>query len=163
MSQQTNRINIDPSTIDFDRAYQILDELEKILEFTVGITTDETYKLVKLTDSRTRFAEQASILAKQNTDMLPSFLKLEDIQNDYNLTRKLGVIKLKLDKINSKIKSTLLQTKHEHYLNAMAFYKTAKTASESGAPGADSVVEALSKYFNVQKKGGLKNNNPNKS
>ena len=46
--------------------------------------------------------------------------------------------------------------KHENYLNAMAFYKTVKNAAESGTPGADSVLQELASYFDMQKLGGKK-------
>ena len=157
MSQQTNRINIDPSTIDFKKAHRLLDEIEDILEFTVGITMEEKAKLIKLSTTRQKFTEKANVLAMQNPEFLPPYLKLEDFQNDTNLIIELTKLQLRLEKISSKIDSTLSVTKHENFLNATSFYRSTKNAAQSGVPGSDSALIELADYFNTQKAGGKKN------
>jgi hypothetical protein len=156
MSQQTNRINIDPSTIDFDNVYQHIADIETLLNFMVGVPSEEKRKLIKVGVTRQKFYEQAYVLAKQNAEIIPPYLNLQDFENDNNLAKALIKLKLKLDKLNSKVDSTLLMVKHENFLSAITIYQAAKTAAQSGSPGADSIVHELADYFNDQKAGGKK-------
>jgi hypothetical protein len=94
----------------------------------------------------------------ERPDLVPSYLDIPEFKKDLKLARQLRELLLMLNPVVEKISDSYLAAGVDAYEAARRLYSHIKAASESGAPGTDSIAAELKKRY-VRRK----SNSPEKS
>ena len=146
----SNRINKTLTGKELDAISASLTQLEKSLEFTVGLTPDERKSIPKMSDSNKTFTGDAMRAAEQTAEILPAFMKLDDMRADISLYDQLDSISLRLGKLLERVTDTQTLAGSEAYVSALTVYRLTEAASNAGLGGATEVYSRLKERFSGQ-------------
>lgn len=143
----TNRLSLTLGTEKRSKINDLLTQLNGELSFAVGLTTEERQTLPKMNDGNQPFVEDALNGARQNTDIFPAYVKLDELQKDYDLFMELGPLVMRLVQLGEKLLDTQMLAGSEAYVSALMVYRLAEAAAKAGLPGADTLYQQLRKRF----------------
>lgn len=106
---------------------------------------------VMMGDKTIAFVKKAIELAKNNPDLLPSYIDAAEMEKDYNLSRDLSAIATEMSALLEKIKETSYAAGSDAYNAALQLYTASKAAEKAGVPGMTSIVSELGKRFPSKK------------
>lgn len=142
-----NRISI---TLTAEAEQQVrtgLTMIQEAMPFLVGLTPSERVNLPKINVNNKVFTEDALNVAANNASLLPPFVKVDEMRNDLVLFEKLDELIVVLKQLLEKLTDTQMLAGSEAYASALAVYKIAGAAADSGIEGAKAVYEQLRERF----------------
>ena len=126
--------------------------VENLLNFLVGLTTEDREKLPKMNSGNKPFTEDAINGASINSDIVPSYVKPAEMVKDLNLYNQLDEFVQRAARLSEKIQDTQMLAGSEAYVNALTIYRLAESAANAGVPGADTFYNKLKTRFAGQGK-----------
>ncbi|MCU7844892.1 MAG: hypothetical protein KZQ93_13760 [Candidatus Thiodiazotropha sp. (ex Monitilora ramsayi)] len=125
----------------------ILASIQQIqsLPFLIGLSNKDKQRLNKMGNKSLGFVDQALNLARQNPDILPSRLDLEEFERDVALYHALHPINTALSKLSELVDGTLLAVGSDAYTAALDVYAYAKMAN--GVTGLEDLRDAMGDRF----------------
>ena len=142
-----NRISAEVTTTAEQQVKDGIQMIQDALPFLIGLTTTERVNLPKISVSNKVFTEDAINLAVNNSELFPSFIKTEEMNNDITLYHKLDSISSLLQQLLEKVNDTQMLAGSEAYSAALVVYKVLGAASEAGIEGTKSAYDQLKERF----------------
>ena len=124
--------------------YRLLSEnLPKLITLTPG----ERQALPKMGDKTVAFVNKAYEYARQNPQIVPAYINMEEFAKDVNAVNRLFQVSAPLLKMAEQIDDTALMAGSEAYAASLAFYAALKGAIAAGESGLKNVYDDLSARF----------------
>jgi len=149
-NQQTNRINVTLTAAQITAVKNAITTIHTNLPFLLGITPEERMALPKINVQNKVFTEDALSVAQNNANILPAFINVANLANDYTLYNQLDELRVLINQLNEKIEDTQMLAGSEAYVSALTIFKLAKAGAEAGVPGMDTIAEQLGNRFSGQ-------------
>jgi len=148
MSNTTiNRVNATLTPEAVKTVKNAIAGIQQALPFLVGLTPAERMSLPKISVSNKVFTEDAIQAAVNNPDILPGFIKPQDLQTDLDLYHALDELVLLVAQTAEKLADTQLLAGSEAYTSALTIYKIFGAAAGTGVAGSKTVHEQLRQRF----------------
>ena len=138
-------VTVDPQVINEVKTK--IDEINTLLPFLTGLTKDERKKLPKINRSNKVFVEDTLNSLRQNGEIVPNFIKVEEVEKDYSLYNDLKILALELAELSEKVNDTRILAGSEAYSTSLLAYKMFGVAANSGVPGAEALYGRLRERF----------------
>ncbi|MCH5718204.1 hypothetical protein [Niabella hibiscisoli] len=103
--------------------------------------------LPKISVSNKVFTEDAIQAALNNPEILPGFIKPQDLKTDLDLFHALDELVLLVQQMGEKLADTQLLAGSEAYASALTIYKIFAAAAGTGVAGSKTVYEQLRQRF----------------
>ncbi|MFC2146361.1 hypothetical protein ACFLRT_03265 [Acidobacteriota bacterium] len=156
MSQ--GKISFELTEEAYGQIAQSIRALDSLLPFAINLTPDERKNCQTMGDKSIAFVEKAAQYADERPDLVPSYLDIPEFKKDLKLARQLRDLLMILEPSVEKISDTYLSAGSDAFWAARRLYSFVKAASDSGAPGTDSIAAELKKRY-VRKKSSSQQNN----
>lgn len=152
MSQNigNNRLNASMSPEDFNAVKQAIQEIRYRMPFLLGLTLEERKKLPKISRSNKLFVADALEVARANPEVLPYYLPVQHLENDFTLFQQLSEVLFPLEQLFEKVQDTQMLAGSEAYQTSLVMYKLTRVAAEAGMPGMDTAYAKLKVRFEGQ-------------
>lgn len=152
MSQNigNNRVSASMSSDDFNAVKQAIQEIRNRMPFLLGLTLEERKKLPKISRSNKLFVEDSLSVARENPEMLPYYLPVQELENDYQLFQQLSELLFPLQQLFERVQDTQMLAGSEAYQTSLVLYKLTRVAAEAGIPGMDTAYAKLKVRFEGQ-------------
>ncbi|HMN89755.1 MAG TPA: hypothetical protein PKE68_07015 [Saprospiraceae bacterium] len=145
-----NRVNTRLTSDDVAAIKQAIQEISYRMPFLLGLTLEERRKLAKINRSNKLFVADAIEVARENPSVLPYYLTVNDLENDYVLFQQLNEILLPLEQLYEKVRDTQMMAGSEAYQTSLTLYKLTRVAAHAGLPGMDTAHARLKVRFDRQ-------------
>ena len=149
-NHQFHRINAEITEEELDKILNDIQVLNSSLKFLIGLTKQEKIELPKINRENRIFVEDIINTSKDNSDILPSYISIQDVEKNFKLFNQLDKISIAIEKLSSKIRDTQILCGSEAFSTSLMIYKMFQMAAKSGMPGVDSLVEKLKARFAKQ-------------
>lgn len=148
MSNTTiNRVNATLTPEATQTVKDAIAGIQQALPFLVGLTPNERISLPKISVSNKVFTEDAIQAALNNPEILPGFIKPQDLKIDLDLFHALDELVLLVQQMAEKLADTQLLAGSEAYASALTIYKIFAAAAGTGVAGSKTVYEQLRQRF----------------
>ena len=124
-----------------------LDMINANLPKLITLTAEQRQTLPKMGDKTVAFVNKSLEYARQNPQVVPSYLNMEEFAKDVEAVNKLFQVSAPLQKIAEGLDDTALMAGSEAYAAALAFYTSLKAAITAGETGLKNVYGDLSARF----------------
>jgi len=124
----------------------------ELLPLLVALSVENKRSLPLVGERLINFIEQAVKSADQNPNLVPPYLKLEDVKVDMEAWKYLNGISRELEHIVSLLNDTAALSGSEAYSSMLSYYNYLKQAAKDGVPGAKPIYDDLKHHFSVAKK-----------
>ena len=138
-------VTVDPAVITEVKTR--IEEINALLPFLTGLTKEERKTLPKINRSNKVFVEDTLASMRQNGNILPNFVQLEEVEKDYSLYNDLKVLALELATLSEKVNDTRILAGSEAYSTSLLAYKMFGVAANSGVAGAEALYSRLKERF----------------
>jgi hypothetical protein len=149
-----NRLSATITEADFSEVKELIEQIETRMPFLIGLTADERSTLPKISDSNKVFVQNCINAMDNNVELLPSYLKLEEIKKDLQLFQQLEELELLSLQLTEKIRDSKMLCGSEAYVSSLSAYRFFEAAAMAGVAGADTAYDNLKKRFSGQGKVG---------
>lgn len=149
-TQTTNRISVDISPDEVNKAKECINMISGMFPFLVGLTPAERQALPKMDVNNKVFVEDALKSAHNNKQILPAYLSLDEMERDRNGYERLDELVILTAQLAQKLRDTQILMGSEAYVSALTIYRLFESASRDGVPGADAVYSQLASRFKGQ-------------
>ena len=133
----------------------IINEINTIynnMPYLILLTTKEKKQGMQLGNLAPTFLQRSLLLAKNNPNVVPSFIDMSDWGLDVQDHRSLCEIRTQLNKLQDAVNCTIIALEQEAMRVSLSFYKVAKSAETQGVMGASMIVDELSQMMPRTKK-----------
>lgn len=146
---QTNRISQSLTTEQLDSIADGIKTIQSTLKDSLAfnLTAEERIRMLKMGDKTLAFVSKAVDYAKQNPNLLPAYLSIEEMEKDYKLSRDLYNIYEQLNTLTRSVEDSLMVAGSEAYDGSLIFYHAVRGASRAEIAGAQAVYDDLKKRF----------------
>lgn len=151
-TQTNNRISVTVDEKAIEQAKEHLRALNELFPYLIGLTPGERQTLPKMDVNNKIFVEDALNAAKSNSQVLPAYLNLNELQLDKQGFERLDEIVLLTAQLAQKLRDTQILMGSEAYVSALTIYRLFESATRDGVPGAKAVYEQLAGRFRGQGK-----------
>eukprot|EP01029_Cantina_marsupialis_P007388 TRINITY_DN18183_c0_g1_i5.p3 TRINITY_DN18183_c0_g1~~TRINITY_DN18183_c0_g1_i5.p3 ORF type:complete len:157 (-),score=16.22 TRINITY_DN18183_c0_g1_i5:3820-4290(-) len=124
-----------------------LKTLTDVLLPKLQVLTQSKRDLLILGDKSIAFVDKAHEVARQETDLLDSFIDYEAFNHDVQAIGTLRSIDYKLQQLHSAVEDSFLLAGSEAYNASLMVYSLMKNAAKMGHPGAKDKVDEMSARF----------------
>ena len=100
-----------------------------------------------MSDGTEPFVSKVLDYARSNPEFAPKFMKVEDLEMDFNAVKDLQAIYRPLLQLVQQLDDTILMSGSEAYVSALAYYNSVKIGAKMNIPGAKSIYDDLKKRF----------------
>ncbi|WP_103068137.1 hypothetical protein [Aquimarina sediminis] len=138
-------VTVDPQVITEVKSK--IAEINGLLPFLTGLTTNERKTQPKINRSNKLFVEDTLDSMRQNQGIVPDYIKLEELEKDYALYNELKVLALELAELSEKVNDTRILAGSEAYSTSLLAYKMFGVAANSGVAGAEALYARLKERF----------------
>ncbi len=146
-----NRISI---TINEEATAKItgaIATIEQQLPNLINLTKEERHELPKMGDKTIAFVTKTLEYAKQNPQVVPSFLDVTEFEKDVVAVTNLNKVLIPLQQLVEKLDDSTLLAGSEAYTAALIFYSAVKGAAKAGVPGMKGVNDDLQSRFTIKR------------
>ncbi len=148
-----NIISFQISDDELSRVNKAIDELEEILiDKLISLKAIDRLSILKMGAQKTQFVNNCLQYMKQNPELTPQFVDVEEMEVDINAYRTLELINGRIRKIYSLIDDSKMLSGSEAYSSALCFYNNIKVAVKANVSGAKPIHENLRKQFPRKKR-----------
>lgn len=124
-----------------------LDMIHSNLPNLITLTPEQRRTLPKMGDKTQAFVSKSIDYARQNPDVLPKYLDINEYTKDVEAYNRLFQIAAPTQKLVEEVDDTMLLVGSEAYTASLAFYSALKTAIAAGEVGLKGVYDDLSARF----------------
>lgn len=124
-----------------------LDTIYANLPLLVTLTNEQRQTLPKMGDKTVAFVNKSLEYARQNPDLVPKYLDMNEYAKDVEAINSLFQIASPLDKLMEELDDTMLLAGSEAYMASLAFYNALKGALNAGEKGLKNIYDDLSSRF----------------
>jgi hypothetical protein len=142
-----NRVNITATPAQVTEVKTAFQTILNNFPFLVGLTAEERKSLQTIDVGNKVFTEDALNAAVNNKALVPAYVSVEALQNDFALFIQLDEISGMANQLCQRLEDTKMLAGSEAYQVALTLYRAFGTAANAGEPGAATVVEQLKKRF----------------
>lgn len=150
----SNRISAVLSAEDFAATKTDLLQIVQKLSFLVKLTQDETDAMYNMSDADKTFVRNCITEMGGATDLLPSYLKVEEVQKDMACGDQLLELENTLSELLTNVRRNRMLAYYEAYTGASVFYHLSGAAAKSGSAAAKAMYDRMKNYHVNKKKGG---------
>jgi hypothetical protein len=132
-------------------------ELQKVsqdLSFLVKLTQEETEAMYNMSDADKTFVRNCITEMNGATDILPPYLKSEEVGKDLACGDQLLELENTLVELLTNVRRNRMLVNYEAYTGASVFYHLVGAAARSGSAPAKAMYDRLKSYHVNKKKGG---------
>ena len=149
MSTKTtnNRLSETITAAMIQQAKDSLNTLNSTFDFLIGLTPEERQSILKIDGSNKVFVEDALADASNNTNVLPAYLKLDEMRKDLEGYHALDEIVTLSAQFAERIRDTQMLMGSEAYASALTVYRLFESAARDAVPGADAIYQHLRTRF----------------
>ena len=122
------------------------------MPYLILLTTKEKKQGMQLGNLAPTFLQRSLLLAKNNPNVVPSFIDMSDWGLDVQDHRSLCEIRTQLNKLQDAVNCTIIALEQEAMRVSLSFYKVVKSAETQGVMGASMIVDELSQMMPRTKK-----------
>lgn len=146
-----NIVSIQIPSKDLNTALTKLQEVQDLLApYLIALTPTERQALPKMSDRSVPFVEKVMDYAKENPQLGPAYLEVNELEIDVQSVRDLNQIARKAHKLASGLDDTMMLAGSEAYVASLAYYNSVKGAAKLNVPGAKPIHDDLKKRFETQ-------------
>jgi hypothetical protein len=149
-TNQNNLIDVQLNPADATSAINLINQAEQLFPYLLGLTPEEKKKMQGINVSNRVFVEDCLVLMQEDTSILPPFISLQDVQNDYTLFEGLEPVVSKVAGLASKLATTQFVAGAEAYFKCLLYYNMLSLAARNGIPGAQEKYDRLKERFEIQ-------------
>ena len=143
-----NNITIQISPEDLKKALEAVNTLDAIMKkYLIALSPDERRQKAKMGEKTVNFVEKVSEYALSNPELVPPYMKVEDLIIDFKAVSDLTSIFRPTEQLSNGLNDTMLLCGSEAYTNALIFYNYIKQAAKDNVPNAKTIYEDLKKRF----------------
>jgi hypothetical protein len=142
-----SNISASVSTADRDAILVKLNEVKTLLPFLISLTKDERSTMLKMGDKSIAFVEKSLGHAQANTNLVPPYLDVAELNKDMALVKTITPIYNMLEQLYTSLDDTYMALGSEAFNASLTFYNTVRDASKRNVPGAKSIYEDLRSRF----------------
>lgn len=143
-----NQISIQISPEDLKAALEAVNTLDAIMKkYLIALSPIERKKKAKMGEKSVNFVEKVTEYAISNPELVPPYMKVEDLILDFKAVSDLTSIFRPTEQLSSGLNDTMLLCGSEAYTNALIFYNYIKQAAKDNVPNAKTIYEDLKKRF----------------
>ena len=132
-----------------EKVVKMLDEIISLIPVLVSLSVKQRMKCHKMGDRSVAFVRNAYSEAKENPDLLPSFIDIAEMKKDIDYDTELAYIESKVKELADLLSDTRLKAGSEAMNAAVSIYNFIKQASNNNVAGARSAYETLKPRFEV--------------
>lgn len=148
MSNLTNnRLNTTATAAQISAVKTAIQTINTNLPFLIGLTIEERITMSTIDVANKVFTEDAMVAGLNNSNLLPSYISLSNMQNDLTMFNQLDEIIFAIKQLLEKLEDTQLLAGSEAYATALAIYKLIGSAADAGIPGTDVIIHQLKQRF----------------
>jgi len=130
-----------------NRIVRQLKDIDTQLPFMVNLSPAERRSIPKLGRMTTKFVELALGLSEKHPELVPPYLDVQKMKQDFELARKFVEIMSVLEPLWEKMNDTFYAAGSSAHAQARLFYKAVKIAARNQIPGTDVMVKELKQSF----------------
>ncbi|UCH93468.1 MAG: hypothetical protein JSV88_24795 [Candidatus Aminicenantes bacterium] len=135
-----------PETMDgLTQAIINVDQLASV--FAINLTIPERKRMYTVGDRSYPFVEKCLDYFREHQEMGPSYLSLQQFENQWTLFSQLRKLSSLIEPVVEKLNDTCMAAGAEAFSSGLVFYKAAQNAAKSKKPGADAIVAELKKRY----------------
>jgi len=150
-----NRISIEIPPADLQAIKAALQQVQGLLApYVVALTPEQRKTIPKMSDGTEPFVDKVMDYAVNNSEFLPPFVSLGELEKDWNATSGLMPLLRMVDQIHDTMSDTAMLAGSEAYKGALSYYNSVKQAAKMNAPDAKAIYEDLRKRFEKKSKSG---------
>jgi hypothetical protein len=147
MSQQ-NLISLDLSDSDVTEIGNAIKTIQnKLLPMLKSLSPEDKKELQKMGDKTYAFVEKCHDYAKQNPELVPAFLDMEEFGRDLESYKKLRSFFNPINQISGSIEDSMTLCGSDSQSASMIFYNSVKAAAKSNVLKSKSIYDDLSSRF----------------
>ncbi len=150
MSYENLSAQIEPKTLE--NSLTQVNEIKKSFSFLINLTPEDRMRIPKMGPKTVNFVEKSLELAEQNPELVPPYVKINELKEDLKLSKDLGRLRLKLKSLYEAIEDTEMAAGSESYSMALTFYNSLKAASKMNVPGTTELYNELKERFETNRK-----------
>lgn len=129
-----------------------INEALKVLESTLlpkltVLEKDDKQDMLIMGDRSLGFVEKSLEIARQDTELLRSFVDVTLFENDVKAINRLRALSFKLSQLVSAVDDSFAVAGNEAYKTSLMVYSLMKNAAQMGHPGAKEKVADLKERF----------------
>ena len=142
-----NRISANIDQNQLEEIQQSIQIIISNLPELVTLTASEKKTMPKMGDKSVAFVNKSLEMARQNPEISPSFLDLDEFEVDVKAVNELTKVFFPLLQLVEQLEDTVMLAGSEAYAAALIFYNAAKGAAKIGLPGSQTVYNELKERF----------------
>ncbi|PSJ71558.1 hypothetical protein C7N43_38720 [Sphingobacteriales bacterium UPWRP_1] len=122
-------------------------QIKARMPFLINLTPNEKKSFLRLGRSNRAFIEQCLNHINNNPILQLPFIDIPEWQNDWEVFKRLDNLHREIQSLEEAVNDTRLALLKECMIQALAFYRGAKSAALQNVPGTDSIVQDLHAFF----------------
>lgn len=145
---QENLFELNIPAADLQAVQAAVQTLTRVLApYLISLPGDGRRDLPKMGDKSIAFVRKARDYAANNPDLVPRFLDLQMFEADLSGVDTLNNLLRNLQPLVDNLEDSLALSGSEAYQAALVFYRSVKSAAQSGQPNAKTIADDLSVRF----------------
>lgn len=145
---QENLFELNIPAADLQTVQAAVQTLSTVLTpHLVSLSAEGRRELPKMGDKSLAFVRKAREYAANNPDLVPRFLDLQMFEADLRGVETLSNLLRTLQPLVDNLEDSLALTGSEAYQAALVFYRSVKSAAQTGQPNAKTIADDLSVRF----------------
>lgn len=144
---QHNQISATLSPEEVQEVMNAITVIQNRLPFLVNMTMDERRTYPKMGDKTVPFVGKSLDYSKNNYQLVPPFLNVEEFDKDLVLVNQLTSFVRPLRSLIEGMEDTILLAGSEAYTAALLFYQAVKLAAQMNIPGVKTIYDDLRERF----------------
>ncbi len=143
-----NVVSIELSDSELQSVREAMATLRSILDpHLIALSATERRRIPKMSDGTIPFVEKVMDYAKENTQFLPPFVSLEELDKDWLAVKNLLPVYRDLKQLESNLNDSLMMAGSEAYVGALSYYNSVKYGSKMNVANAKVIFEDLRQRF----------------
>lgn len=143
-----NRVDIVFENETIQESNTALSSLKNALKpHMVALTANQKKSMVVVANRLFDFIERGVMLAEANPDLIPPYIKMEDVKKDVDAWKVMNPMIKDLEQQLSLLNDTAALCGNEAYTSVLSFYHYIKQAAKDGVSGAKPIYDDLKKQF----------------
>ena len=157
----SNRISHAMSVEEFASTKALIQKVSEALSFLVKLGKEDVDLMYNMSDADKTFVRNCLVEMNNATDIIPGYLKAEEISTDLTCGEQLLEIENTMSEMVANIRRNRMLANYEAFSGASVFYRIVGAASRSGSAPAKAMYERLKSYHVNRNKGGRSSKSKN--
>ena len=146
-----NKISETIDQAKLDEIIALLKKAEELIPKLISLSVQQRRESFKMGDGSIPFVQKAYEEAKNNANLVPSFVNMNELKKDIDYDAALRQIEMVVTILAERVSDTRMVVGSEALNGALAIYNFVKQAVKQNIPGSKSVQENLKARFMFKK------------